>query len=90
MALISAWRIEASQVFCDLFIIPKEWVMAHVCAAVGFRKNGGGALIAFHARNPKSKFRELGGGSIWSAEGDRASKRLTRRPTPHNQNWIRA
>jgi hypothetical protein len=28
MALISAWRIEASQVFCDLFIIPKEWMMA--------------------------------------------------------------
>jgi len=33
----------------------------------------------------EAKLREPGGGSIWSAEGSRASNRLTRCPATHNR-----
>src|SRR5437773_12163402 len=38
----------------------------------------------------EAKFREPGGGSIWSAEGNRASNRLTRCRRPTIEPWIHA
>jgi hypothetical protein len=39
---------------------------------------------------PNAKLPEPGGGSMWSAEGNRASNTLTRRPATYNRIRIRA
>ena len=43
-----------------------------------------------HAWKPRGQIPEAASGSIWSVEGDRASKRLTRPPPTHHRNGFRA